>query len=392
VGRRLRIRDPERVDWVVAALLLAAIELQAWTGSPHRDRAVVALAPVALCAAGAVRRRWLVQALAIGVLVTAVKLAVWGSGARAGGGGLGLIAVMLIFYGAGAFYAGRRSWLALALGMAAVSLANVGASGSPFVNLAFGLGVAVVPPFLLGRMAREHAARERASREHAERLDAERELNVGLAALAERTRLAREIHDVIAHSVSVMVIQAAGARTVMDGDPDRAETALTAVERAGREALAELRRLLGVLGDGRSLRELAPQPGLEDLEELVARTNAAGVAASMRIEGRPASVSPGLGLCAYRVVQEALTNTIKHAGPTRAEVALRWHPDVLELVVADDGRSAGNGRPSPHPAGGHGIAGMRERVALHGGHVVAGPAPGGGFAVRASIPLIAEAG
>jgi signal transduction histidine kinase len=384
--RWFRSVDPEKVDWVVAAILLAGFELAVWTGSVH-DRVPAAVTAIVPCAAVAVRRRRLVEAFAVGLVVGTVKLVGWGTSARAGGGGVGLIAVMLLFYAAGAFYSGRRSWLALALGTVVVSLANLGGSGGLLVNLAFGLGVAIVPPFLLGRMARDHRAREQAQRERAERLDAERELTVGVAALAERTRLAREIHDVIAHSVSVMVIQAAGARTVMDGDPGRAETALGAVERAGREALAELRRLLGVLGDGRSLRELAPQPGLDDLEDLVARTNASGVAASMRVEGRPAAVSLGLSLCAYRVVQEALTNTIKHAGPARAEVALRWHPDALELVVADDGA----GRPSRHPAGGHGIAGMRERVALHGGRVVAGPRPSGGFAVQASIPLIAEA-
>ena len=235
------------------------------------------------CAAVAVRRRWLIEVLAIGVITSTAKLLA--GGPRSAGGGVGVICVMLIFYAAGAFYSGRRSWFAVALGIAVTSIANVNASGSLLVNLAFGLGIAVAPPFLLGRIARDHAARERAGRARAERLDSERELNVRTAALAERTRLAREIHDVIAHSVSVMVIQSAGARTVMAADQDRAEEALKAVERAGREALAELRRLLGVLGDGRSLRELAPQPGLDDLEELVARTNSSEVKASIRGRG-----------------------------------------------------------------------------------------------------------
>jgi MYXO-CTERM domain-containing protein len=391
VARRwYRSLDPEHVDRAVAALLLVALELQIWTGPPHGDRTVAAIAAIVLCAAVAVRRRRLVEALALALVATTLKLAIWGTGARAGGGGgAGLIAVMLLFYAAGAFYTGRRSWLAAGLGVATVVIANLGASGPLVSNLVFGAAVVVAPAFLVGRMARDHAARERASRARAEHLDAQRELRVRAAGLAERTRLAREIHDVIAHSVSVMVIQAAGARTVMAGDPERAEESLRAVERAGREALAELRRLLGVLGDGRSLRELAPQPGLNDLDELVARTTASGVTVSMQVEGRPLAVPPGLSLCAYRVVQEALTNTIKHAGPARASVALRWGTDELLLVVADDG--AGELGLSPVPAGGHGIAGMRERVALHGGTVVAGPAPGGGFAVHASLPLTAEA-
>ena len=378
-----RSLDQERVDWVVAAILLGAFELEIWTGTALHDKLVTAVAAVVPCAAVAVRRRWLIQALAIGVVAVVAKRLGW-AGARAPtGGGIGLIAAMLLFYAAGAFYSGRRAVLAAALGLGVVSISIFNQGGSVVTNLVFLLTIGFAPPLLLGRMARDHAARERASRQRAERLDAERERNVRAAALSERTRLAREIHDVIAHSVSVMVIQAAGARKVMGGDPARAEAALGAVERAGREALAELRRLLGVLGDGRSLRELAPQPGLEDLDELIARTNAAGVTTSIRVEGRPATVSSGLSLCVYRVVQEALTNTIKHAGPAHAEVALRWSPDALELAVVDDGA----GEVAGSADGGNGITGMRERVALHGGQIVAGPAPLGGFAVRAAIPL-----
>ena len=209
------------------------------------------------------------------------------------------------------------------------------------------------------------------------------------AALGERARLAREIHDVIAHSVSVMVIQAAGARTVIDRDPSRAESSLRAVERAGREALAEMRRLLGVLADGEDLRALAPQPGLEDLPGLVSSTREAGLKASIRVDGDPVAVSQGLSLCVYRVVQEALMNTLKHAGPTRAEVYLRWCDDALELRVSDEGRVAARGVGEPvGGSSGHGIAGMCERAVLHGGSVEAGSAPEGGFVVRARIPLI----
>jgi signal transduction histidine kinase len=384
----LRSLDPRRVDWLIAAILLAWFELAIWTGSAHDDRTVAQVAVVVPCVAVAVRRRWLVEVLGVAVVLGIVRLVVWGVSAKAGTGA-GLVAVVLLFYAAGAFYSGWRSWLAAGLGVVAVTLANVGASGSVASKFAFAVGIAVVPPFLLGRMVREHSARARASRALTERLDAERELNVRAAALAERTRLAREIHDVIAHSVSVMVIQAAGARTVLAGEPARAEEALGAVERAGREALAELRRLLGVLGDGRSLRELAPQPGMDDLEKLLARTNAAGLTVSMDVEGQPTAVSPGLSLCVYRVIQEALTNTIKHGEAARAEVALRWSADRLELVVTDHGVGAGNS-PRRAVVGGHGIAGMQERVQLHGGSLVAEPSPGGGFTVRASIPLVAQ--
>ena len=239
-------------------------------------------------------------------------------------------------------------------------------------------------PWTVGRILRERGTRESAHRESAERLDAEREQRALTAAVSERTRIARELHDVIAHSVSVMVIQAGGARMVMDSEPERAETSLRAVERAGREALAEMRRLLGVLDSGKDPRALAPQPGLADIEDLVSRTRAAGLDTELRVEGEPAIVSPALDLCAYRIVQEALTNAIKHAGPARATVRLRWARDALELEISDDGRGpiAVNGA-----AGGHGIAGMRERAGLHGGEIQAGAGAGGGFAVQARLPL-----
>jgi signal transduction histidine kinase len=384
--RWFRSLDPVRIDWLVAAAAFAASQFAIWGGAGHDDRVVAAVAAIVPSVAVAVRRRWLPEVGVIGLVTVAIKLAVWGTAAAGETGGVGFLIVLLIFYAAGAFYSGRRALLAFALPLIAAAVANVGTTGPALLNLIFVVGVAVLPAWLCGRMARDHAARELAGRERAERLDSERELRVREAALAERARLAREIHDVIAHSVSVMVIQAAGARTVMDREPDRAEQSLQAVERSGREALAELRRLLGALGDGQHLRALAPQPGLEDLAHLVSRAREAGIPSSIRIEGEPSVVSAGVSLCAYRVVQEALTNAIKHAGPAQAQVAVRWRQNSLELFVSDDGRGAvdGNARPA---GGGHGIAGMRERVALHGGTVDAGPTPGGGFAVRASIPL-----
>ena len=184
-------------------------------------------------------------------------------------------------------------------------------------------------PWTVGRILRERGARELSTVKRAERLDGEREQRARMAAFSERTRIARELHDVIAHSVSVMVIQAGGARMVMDSEPDRAETSLRSVERAGREAVAEMRRLLGVLDSGEDPRALAPQPGLRAIEDLVSRARTAGLETNLRVEGEPAIVSPALDLCAYRIVQEALTNAIKHAGPARVTVCLRWRHDAL---------------------------------------------------------------
>ncbi|HWY90417.1 MAG TPA: sensor histidine kinase, partial [Solirubrobacteraceae bacterium] len=256
-----------------------------------------------------------------------------------------------------------------------------------FSDLLFLAVFLVLLPWGVGRMLRERSARERAYRERAELLDGEREQRALAAAWGERTRIARELHDVIAHSASVMVIQAGAARMVMSTDPDRAEASLRSVERAGREALAEVRRLLDVLDGGTDPCVLSPQPGLADIEDLISRTCAAGLQAEVRVEGEAARVSPSLDLCAYRIVQEALTNAIKHAGPARAVVCLRWARDALELHILDDG----HGPVSVDGfSGGHGIAGMRERAALHGGSIKVGAGLDGGFAVLAQLPLAPE--
>jgi signal transduction histidine kinase len=385
---RLRRLDPVRVDIATAAVLLVVVDLQTFAARHEAHRVPMALFHVLLCFGIAVRRRWLLPVLCLATLGAAWWLIAWDSTPTGPSGFISSLIPVLLFYGGGAFLTGARSWTAFAIGIVLVVVVSIG-SGQVVSNLVFDIPVFGALPFFVGRWSQERRAREQASRERAERLDAERELRVRAAALGERARLAREIHDVIAHSVSVMVIQAAGARTVMDGEPGRARDALESVERAGREALAEMRRLLGVLGDGEQLRALAPQPSFDDLEELMERTRAAGLPASVRVEGEPVTLAPGLSLCAYRVVQEALTNAIKHAGPASAEVSVRWAADALELEVADDGR--GDAEPRLEP-GGHGLVGMRERAALHGGTIEAGPGPTGGFAVRARIPLIAGGG
>ena len=297
-------------------------------------------------------------------------------------------ATLLIFYGLGAFASGRRSVWLLGLAVVVTSVNNATRSGGAIPNLVTTDVFAILLPWALGRMVRERGVRERAYRETAERIDAGRELHAHEAAYGERARIARELHDVIAHSVSVMVIQAGAARTVMDAEPERAEASLRSVERAGREALAEMRRLLGVLDGQKDPRALAPQPGLADIQALLVLTRASGLMADLLVDGEPAVLPPALDLCAYRIVQEALTNAIKHAAPASAEVRVRWGEDALELEISDDGRGAGavNGA-----SGGHGIAGMRERAALHGGSVDAGPGPEGGFTVHAHLPLAAEA-
>ena len=212
-------------------------------------------------------------------------------------------------------------------------------------------------------------------------IEEERQEHGRRAVAAEQGRIARELHDVIAHNVSVMVIQAAAADDVFDSRPEHAREALRSIERTGREALTELRRLLGTV---RAPEQdvYTPQPGLGALGELVSRLRAAGLPVEVHVDGSLADLPAGLDLSAYRIVQEALTNTLKHADASRAEVGLRRTESALELEILDDGVGQGNGDGS-----GQGLIGMRERAALVGGELDAGPRPGGGFRVHARLPL-----
>ena len=377
--------DPVRVDELVGVLLAIEIELQVWLSPYLDDRLWSGLGGAALAIGVAVRRRRPFGAALLAFGAVTIQDALGGRVTHHSVGAL--LAIFLIFYGAGAFLAERRAWFALGLGMVAIGTDALITTGG-LAEVVFPAIFLLLLPWAVGRMLRERGLRERAHRESAERLDSEREQRAATAAYGERARIARELHDVIAHSVSVMVIQAAGARTVMGSEPDRAEASLQSVERAGREALAEMRRLLGVLGGGDNLRGLTPQPGLAGVADLVERTCAAGLRTDLYVEGEPVTLSPALDLCAYRIVQEGLTNAIKHAGPARATVRVRWAPESLELEVSDDGRGS---RVAGGGAGGHGIAGMRERAALHGGSVHAGSGgASGGFVVRAHLPLTAD--
>lgn len=218
--------------------------------------------------------------------------------------------------------------------------------------------------------------------ERAARLEADRHVQAKMAAAAERARIARELHDVIAHHVSVMVVQADGAGYAIHADPATAETALKAISSTGRQALTEMRALLGVLRTADDDAALAPLPGLGELRDLLDQARAAGLAVSYTLSGTPRELPEGAELAAYRVVQESLTNTRKHGGPsTTASVTLRYEPDGLIIEVTDDGIAAAGSDNA-----GHGLAGMRERVEMYGGTVQAGPKPSGGFRVLARLP------
>jgi signal transduction histidine kinase len=246
---------------------------------------------------------------------------------------------------------------------------------------------AILPFLLLGAAylaGREIGSRQKAlheQREAAARQAAEHETALKGAAEAERRRIARELHDVVAHSVSVMVVQAGAARKVLAEKPDTAEQSLRNVESVGHEAMAELRRLLGVLGENGSDAPLQPQPTINDLKMLVERVRDSGLPVEVTVEGEPRPLPAGVDVAAYRIVQEALTNALKYADGARTLVAVRYQPDAVEVEVADEGRSA-----TPALGIGRGLLGMRERVALFGGTIDAGKRPEGGYVVRAHLP------
>ena len=240
----------------------------------------------------------------------------------------------------------------------------------------------------LGDNMRTRRAYLRGVEERADRLERERVENVRRATAEEQARIARELHDVIAHSVSVMVVQAAAAGDVFDANPARAREALASIEATGREALAELRRLLGQVRTDAGDASFAPQPGLGALAGLAEQVRRAGIAVDVNVEGVPIELPAGVDLAAYRVAQEAITNALKHASASKVAVTVRYRDEHVEVEVVDDGVGGGT---TDGDGLGHGIIGMRERAALYGGELRAEPRPGGGFRVFVSLP-VAESG
>jgi signal transduction histidine kinase len=250
--------------------------------------------------------------------------------------------------------------------------------GGDYVFLAIIFTVAWTVGFGVGGKFREvDEAKERAAR--AER---QREERARLAVSEERARIARELHDVVGHSVSVMTVQASAVRRLLEPDQARERAALLVVEQTGREALAEMRRMVGVLRRPEEAPALAPQPTLEQLERLIENAREAGLPVELRVEGQPRQLSAGVDLTAYRLVQEGLTNALKHARAATAEVLVRYTDGHVELTVSDDGPGGGDG-----DKGGHGLVGMRERVSVYGGELEAGPRPEGGYRLRARLPV-----
>ncbi|MHC5908259.1 sensor histidine kinase [Streptomyces sp. S6] len=386
-------RHPTGVDgfWAVVLFVFALASETAnhEVGRTH-SLTVVVPAVLALCVVMTLRRK-LPEAMLVLAVVAGCAQLVLGVGVNAAN-----FAMLMIVYTVAAVGARWASRLALGVGVCAAAAAQLRwpsgeAPGGVVVTIVF-LTVPFVLAWVLGDSMRTRRAYLAQLEERAARLEREREAQAKVAVAAERARIARELHDVVAHNVSVMVVQADGAAYVLDAAPDQAKKALETISSTGRQALAEMRRLLGVLrtGEHREGGEYVPQPDVEQIEDLVQQCRGSGLPVDFKVEGTARPLPSGVELTAYRIVQEALTNTRKHGGPNAgASVRLVYFDDGLGLLVEDDGKGA------PHElyeeggadGQGHGLIGMRERVGMVGGTLDAGPRPGGGFRISVLLPL-----
>jgi len=379
---RLRF-DAQVLDALIAVALATALELQLLLGHHEGTPLVNVVGALALTLPLAARRR--APLVVAGIFTaTAAVTTLLGGGLFAGEPPpfASLVTGAVVFYSLGA-HAGERPALAGAALGAAGLWGTVFADGHLDVqSFAFSACLIVATPWLAGRASRSRSLRIAL-------LEREQQQRERVAVGEERARIARELHDVVAHSVGVMVVQAQGARRMLDRDPARTREALGAIEQTGRAALDDMRRSLGALRGEDAEAPLAPQPGMDALGALVERAQRSGLAVELVTEGEPAPLPAGVDLSAYRIVQEALTNTLKHAGSVRTRITVRYEERVLRLEISDDGGPGrAGGGDAARIAGGHGLTGMRERVALYGGELQADHRREGGFVVRASLPLV----
>ena len=357
------MRRPPRTD-VVLALALAVPSLAQVLLVPIAPRAVGVLVALGSTLPIAWRRVNPSAAAVAGTLIWIVP--------TDGYVYLGYVAAFVLFYSLAAHEPDTRRVVAVTAFGLVVTIVTT-ALRSEVVGELFGALSAVAAPAVAGRVVR-HLRELNAQLRH------ERELAERAAVVEERSRIARELHDVVAHGISVIAIQADAAEAALERDPELARAPLAAIRRSAKASLEEMRHLLGVLREGDEGGELAPQPGLGELGELVEHARAAGLQVDVEVEGEPRELAPGLDLSAYRIVQEALTNVRRHARGAPARVRVEWAEDALAIEVRDSG-------PGGSPNGtGHGIVGMRERARLHGGDLRAGPTRDG-FAVEARLPL-----
>jgi signal transduction histidine kinase len=367
----------KKVDVAIAAGLTAWMLAEVW--AEHlRPEAVTAPLMLVGGASLAWRRAYPNLVMLVLVLVSTVQAA---AGMTLHSAVSPVVAMLVVSWSIGAYEERRRAVLGLVALVCGVWV-SIGVDTLRGTDHYVGtdipyIGALIVAPGILGIV---FGARTRSLRA-AEARTRELELERREAVAAERSRIARELHDVIAHSVSVMTVQAGAAEEMLRVDPARAVDPVRAVQETGRQALVEMKRLVGVLREDDAERGLEPQPGLSDVERLVSQVRSAGLRVDLHVDGTPRPLPIGVDLSAYRVVQEALTNALKHAGGASTSVTIAYGERALTIEVTDEGGSV------PAGEGGHGLAGMRERIGIFGGTFEAGPRAGGGFAVRALLPL-----
>jgi signal transduction histidine kinase len=374
---QLRRPAPLVADSLLAAALLAIGLYETFTTSLEGSEPLRVFAIALVTLPVAVRRRFTFAA----VLVSASGLVLEAATMDAMNSLAELLAGLILTYSLARYVRLERAMLAvpaLVAGVGAHRLASPNGSGA--ADLLFDIAV-VSGAWALGYAARARELRNVELERHATRLEADRARAADEAAAAERLRIAGELHDIVAHALGVVAVQAGAAEQVLDTDAERARATLGEIRATVREAVVEMRRLLGVLRAGEAER-LTPQPSLAQLDELVERVRGTGLDVELVVEGPARPLPPGVELSAYRIVQEGLTNVVRHAGASRAAVAVRYGQDAVDVEVRDDGRG-----PSPNGHAGHGLVGVRERVALHGGRLDAGPLSTGGYGLRATLPL-----
>jgi signal transduction histidine kinase len=380
-----RAWDRLRRDAVDALVIALAIAVEAEIAIRHATVNEPVLAPLGLLFVLPLllRRRFPVVAPTIALVAFAVAAAVDPSGLEnIDFAGLAGIATLISL---GAVRDREGAVIGLALGMTTVVYVQYRFPDSGTGDL-IGSAIFYAAAWLAGRALAGRADQTRELRARVASAEQAKAAAVEKAAAEERSRIARELHDVVAHSVSVMVVQSSGVRRLLKEEQHREREALMSVEQIGRQALTEMRRMLGVMRTGEEApATLAPQPGLQHLERLVAQVEEAGLPVTLRIEGERPELPPGVDLSAYRIVQEGLTNALKHAPGSHAEVIVRFAPDSVHLEITDNGNGSGE-----EDGLGQGLVGMRERVALYGGTLEAGPKDGGGFVLRADLPVEAS--
>ncbi|HEY1358858.1 MAG TPA: sensor histidine kinase [Thermoleophilaceae bacterium] len=373
----IRRLEPPRLDALIALGLLVAAELEAALEAVSVPRAVDGLLVLGFTVPLAWRRR---APLTVFALATATVVA-YGEVEKSGAHQTLIFALALASFTAGYELPLRRAWLAPAMVVAADALAVfvLGQSGGDAVFVA----IFYVSPWAFARALRARGRRVDELAERAGRLELERAEVESRAVQAERARIARELHDVVSHSISVIAVQSQAIRRRLGPEQEREAADLAGVETTARQAMGEMRRLLGVLRADGASPPLAPHPGLDQLSQLLGQVRAAGLQVDLRVQGDPQPLPPGVDLAAYRIVQEGLTNSLKHSGAGHARVEVRYEDAAVGLTIADDGEGAGATESS-----GHGLVGMRERVALYGGTLeIHSHVEDGGFRVLASLPV-----